>query len=271
MRISRRDFFKTAARWALGLASITVVPDVLRNLLGITRPVEAFPGAKPDEYEWDKHLWGFVVNINKCIGCGRCVVACKLENHVAWEPRYNRTWVERYVFTKSGEISVDSPNAGRDGFKPLEHPPEDIRKSSFVPKLCNQCENPPCVQVCPVGATFKTKDGVVLVDQERCIGCGYCIQACPYGARYLVPDAKDTPSGQIHVADKCNWCYHRITKGLNPACVEACPVGARVFGDLLDYESPVMQLLSRNNVGVLKADLGTKPKVFYIGMEEGMR
>ena len=271
MRIYRRDFLRTAARWALGLASLTVVPDVLRNLLGITRFVQAAPVTASNGYDAKQHLWGFVVDINKCIGCGRCVVACKQENHVPWEPEYNRTWVERYVYTKSGKVLVDSPKAGRDGFKPLESPPKDIRKSSFVPKLCNQCENPPCVQVCPVGATFKTQDGVVLVDQERCIGCGYCVQACPYGARYLVPDAKETPSGQTHVADKCTWCYHRTTKGMNPACVEVCPVGARIFGDLYDNESPIMQVLKQNHIGVLKPDLGTKPKVFYIGMEEGVR
>jgi len=108
-----------------------------------------------------------------------------------------------------------------------------------------------------------TKDGVVLVDYKYCIGCRYCIQACPYGARYLHPKER--------VADKCTWCYHRITKGLHPACVEVCPVGARVFGDLRDPRSPVRKLLREERVYVLKPDLGTRPKVFYIGIDIGVR
>jgi len=119
------------------------------------------------------------------------------------------------------------------------------------------------VQVCPVGATYKTKDGVVLIDRARCIGCRYCIQACPYGARYLDP--------RYHVVDKCTWCYHRITKGLLPACVEVCPVGARVFGDLRDPESPVRKIIQAERVNVLKPDLGTKPQVYYVGLQEGVR
>ncbi|MEK7777648.1 MAG: 4Fe-4S dicluster domain-containing protein, partial [Chloroflexota bacterium] len=142
-----------------------------------------------------------------------------------------------------------------------------IAQSFFVPKLCNQCDNPPCVQVCPVGATYKTKDGIVLVDQKRCIGCRYCIQACPYGARYLVPSHADvTPQGQTGVADKCTWCYHRITKGLLPACVEACPVGARIFGDMRDPDSAPRKALRDARVYTLKPALGTKPKVYYIGL-----
>ena len=103
---------------------------------------------------------------------------------------------------------------------------EDIDKAFFVPKLCNQCENPPCVQVCPVGATYQTPDGVVLVDRTWCIGCGYCIMGCPYGVRFFHP--------VYHTAEKCNFCYHRITKGLKTACVEACPFGARQIGNLKD-------------------------------------
>ncbi len=107
-----------------------------------------------------------------------------------------------------------------------------------------------------------TNDGVVLVDQEHCIGCGYCIQACPYGARFFLPDK--------NIIDKCTWCYHRIHKGLVPACVEVCPVEARVFGDLWDPESPVRKILAERRIYVLKPDLGTEPKVYYIGFEKGV-
>ena len=128
-----------------------------------------------------------------------------------------------------------------------------------MPKLCNHCDNPPCVQVCPVGATFKTEDGVILVDDQYCVGCRYCIQACPYGARYLHPDTK--------TADKCTFCYHRITKGLLPACVNVCPTGARNFGDLNDTESEVYKILRGPGVlTVLKKDMGNFPALYYKGL-----
>ncbi len=216
--------------------------------------------ASSEDYDWDAHQWGFVVNTEACIGCGRCVKACKIENNVPMQPHTNRTWVERYVIDEKGEAHVDSPDAGINGFDDTaqKYPGMQIEQSFFVPKLCNQCENPPCVQVCPVAATYKTKDGIVLIDQNRCVGCRYCIQACPYSARYFHPEKG--------VADKCTWCYHRITKGLDPACVEVCPVGARKFGNLKDPESPIKELIKNHRAGVLKPDLGTRPKVSYIGL-----
>ncbi len=116
-----------------------------------------------------------------------------------------------------------------------------------MPKLCNHCTHPACVQVCPIGATYKTEDGVVLIDHEYCIGCRYCVQACPYGARYF--------NEEKGVSDKCTWCYHRITKGLQPACVEVCPVGARVFGDRKDKQSPISLFIRNNRVQVLRPEI----------------
>lgn len=202
--------------------------------------------------------YAMAIDVNKCIGCGRCAAACKAENKVIDSPHYVRTWVERYVVPTEGETRVDSPNAGIDGFP--DQPPVDTLKTFFVPKLCNHCANPPCVQVCPVGATFQTKDGVVLVDEKYCVGCRYCIQACPYGARYLHPEKQ--------VADKCTFCYHRITKGLLPACVEVCPTGARVFGDLNKRSSPIQRVLRFNPIMSLKAELNTRPKVFYANADQ---
>ncbi len=272
--ISRRDFIKIGAEGLVGGIVVYSIPSLLRNLMPTGGVNKALAATYPAEYDWEKHYWGFVCDNEKCIGCGRCVVACKLENRVPWEPEYNRTWVERYVITEDGEIFVDSPNAGRDGFEAeymnLKYRDAEVRKSFFVPKLCNQCDNPPCVTVCPVGATYITEDGVVLVNQEHCIGCRYCIQACPYGARFMLPDFSTTHSGQVRVVDKCTWCYHRIHKGLLPACVEACPVGARVFGDLRNPESPVRKILTEKRVYVLKPALGTEPKVYYIGFEKGV-
>lgn len=217
--------------------------------------------------------WAFLVDTYKCVGCGFCVKACKLENDVPYEANATRTWVERYILTKKGEVLIDSPKGARDGFTSSrvqvgkdtyrEVKPDEIAKAFFVPKLCNQCENPPCVQVCPVGATYQTEDGVVLVDRKWCIGCGYCIMACPYGVRFFHP--------VYRVADKCNFCYHRISQGMKPACVEACPFGARLIGDLNNPDDPVTQYIMTQRVSVLKEDYGTKPQVYYVGLSKEVR
>ncbi len=141
--------------------------------------------------------------------------------------------------------------------------PDDIEKAFFVPKLCNQCDNPACVQVCPVGATYQTNDGVVLIDRDWCIGCGYCIMACPYGVRFFHPVHK--------VADKCNFCYHRISKGMEPACVECCSFGARRIANLKDPDDPVTKIITTERVAVLKDEYGTKPHVFYLGLDANVR
>ncbi len=213
-------------------------------------------------YNPNEHLYGMGIDVAKCIGCGRCADACKNENDVPREPFYFRTWVERYVITPNGETLVDSPNGGIDGFPPVA-PEKGILRTFFVPKLCNHCEDAPCVQVCPVGATFSTEDGVVLVDKDYCVGCRYCVQACPYGARFVDPRSK--------TAEKCTFCYHRITKGLQPACVEVCPTGARIFGDLRQRSSPLIRFQRFRKLHTLKAHLNTKPKVFYADLDEEVR
>jgi tetrathionate reductase subunit B len=254
-RVSRRSF-------AAGAVSSLAAVALVYRLPGLLGPRSDSLGTA--EHQQD---WVFVVDLRRCIGCGRCVVACKQENNVPPEPEYTRTWVERYVVTADEQVLVDSPEAGMKGFAAPEYNEQyegvDIARSFYVPKLCNQCERPPCVQVCPVSATYKTPEGVVLVNRDRCIGCRYCIQACPYGARYLDP--------REGVADKCTWCYHRITQGRLPACVEACPVQARLFGSLSERDSSVSQALARFKYDVLKPELGTRPQVRYIGMEEGVR
>ncbi|MBI4518513.1 MAG: 4Fe-4S dicluster domain-containing protein [Deltaproteobacteria bacterium] len=205
-----------------------------------------------------KPFYGMGVDIDKCIGCAKCMEACKIENEVPAEPFFFRTWVERYVIKRDGSVAVQSIGTATNPSAEAVSEKEILR-SFFVPKLCNQCANPACVQVCPVGATFQTEDGVVLVDDKRCIGCRYCIQACPYGARYLHPEKK--------TADKCTFCYHRISKGLLPACVEVCPTQARVFGDVNSVASPLARLKRMNKVHVLKPHLNTEPKVYYANLD----
>ena len=149
-----------------------------------------------------------------------------------------------------------------NGFGPA-HPATGARKSFFVPKLCNHCKFTPCTQVCPVGASYTTRDGVVMVDRKHCIGCGYCVQACPYGSRYIDPES--------HTADKCTWCYHRITRGMNPACVQACPKGARLFGDRMRENDPVFEMVETRPVHILQPEFLTKPQCYYLGADKEVR
>jgi tetrathionate reductase subunit B len=221
------------------------------------------PEAAPN-YRTAEHWWGMTIDIEKCIGCGNCVRACKEENDVPREPFYFRTWVERY-HVPEGDIErpqVDSPNGGYDGF-PEKYRSGDGSKSFFVPKLCNHCAHSPCVQVCPVGATFESPDGVVLVDKTYCLGCRYCVQACPYGCRFIDPRTK--------TVDKCSLCYHRITKGLTTACCETCPTEARVLGDLKNPKDPIHEFLRTHKVQVLKPQMATGSKVFYNGLDGSVR
>jgi tetrathionate reductase subunit B len=222
------------------------------------------------DYDWTKHQWAFGVDATKCIGCLRCVEACKRENHVPANAHQFRTWVERYAYLEGEEqVRIDSQqdpvnieaSGSEKGYRfANRYKDAKVEKAFFVPKLCNHCTHPACVQVCPTGATYRTKDGVVLIDHEYCIGCRYCVQACPYGARYF-----DEERG---VSDKCTWCYHRITKGLEPACVEVCPVGARVFGDTRDKQSPISLFIRNNRVQVLRPESGNAPNVFYVGIDK---
>jgi tetrathionate reductase subunit B len=231
------------------------------------RAIDAVLAGQPEaasNYKLTDHWWAMAIDVEKCIGCGNCVRACKEENGVPKEPFYFRTWVERY-HVPEGDIEhpeVDSPNGGYDGFRE-KYRAGDGSKNFFVPKLCNQCAHSPCVQVCPVGATFESPDGVVLVDKKYCLGCRYCVQACPYGCRYIDPEKK--------VVDKCTLCYHRITKGLTTACCEACPTGSRQLGDLKNPRDPIHDFLRAHKVQVLKPQMATGAKVYYNGLDGSVR
>ena len=177
--------------------------------------------------------YNFVIDLRKCVGCYACQVACKQENDVP-------------IGKFRAVVKVR-----QDGQYP------EVRWR-FLPVLCNQCDNPPCVKACPVpGATYKREDGLVLIDKEKCIGCDYCVAACPYGARYVWEDGK---------ADKCNYCVHLLDQGLTPACVRACMGKARAIGDINDPDGEVSRLLAQNKdrLAVRKPEFKTKPSVHYV-------
>jgi tetrathionate reductase subunit B len=253
MDSSRREFLFVGGKVLLMTAATAAALEHV--LAGTPEKVETYKAAD--------HWWAMLIDVTKCIGCGSCVRACKEENDVVNEPYYFRTWIERY-HVEGVDVDhpmVDSPNGGYDGFP--EKYEEGVGKTFFVPKMCNHCATSPCTQVCPVGATFETVDGVVLVDRNYCVGCRYCIQACPYGTRYMDP--------RTHVADKCTLCYHRITKGMLPACVEVCPTLSRQLADLKNPDDPIHEFLRTNPIQVLKPQMATGSKVYYNALDGSVR
>ncbi len=254
MMRDRRQFLVDSGRW---LVLTAAAASALEHVLAGTP--ETAPG-----YAMMDHWWGMAIDIDRCIGCGKCVAGCKTENDVPAEPFFFRTWVERYHVSPDDREHplVDSPNGGLDGFG-QRYRTDDGAKSFFVPKLCNHCAHSPCVQVCPVGATFESPDGVVLVDTSYCLGCRYCVQACPYGCRFIDP--------RTHTVDKCSLCYHRITRGLTTACCEVCPTGARQLADLKDPNDPIHDFLRTRTIHVLKPQMATGAKVYYADLDGAVR
>jgi Fe-S-cluster-containing dehydrogenase component len=250
----RREFLKEAGTWIVLTGAATLAWDAI---------VAGSPEDAPN-YTATNHWWAMLVDIDTCIGCGNCVRACKAENDVPLGDGMFRTWVERYqVHGEDLEHpKVDSPNGGYDSFPAIDIPGDDVRVF-FVPKLCNHCAHSPCTQVCPVGATFQSPDGVVLIDKARCLGCRYCVQACPYGCRFIDP--------RTHTADKCTLCYHRITKGLTTACSEVCPTGARKLVDLKDPKDPIHAFMKTHKIRVLKPEMATGAKVLYNDLDGSVR
>jgi molybdopterin-containing oxidoreductase family iron-sulfur binding subunit len=207
----------------------------------------------------DKKRFGMVIDTKRCIGCHTCAMACKVENNLPDGNWWNRT------LTVGGE-SMDTPSG--------EFPNVEM---GFVTLACQHCENPACVKVCPVGATYKDETtGIVMQDYDQCLGCRYCMVACPYtgvrvfnweepkyAAGFSVGSA-DIPVHQKNVVEKCMFCSHRLAKGRLPACVEACPARARRFGDLNDPESEVSQLLRKRSHFQLLAEKGTHSSVYFL-------
>jgi Fe-S-cluster-containing dehydrogenase component len=254
MNFERREFLRQSGQFLLLSAAASAAWEAI---------LAGHPETAPT-YKMADHWWAMWIDVGACIGCGTCVRACKEENDVPREPVYFRTWVERYRVRPDDpeHPAVDSPNGGYDAFTDTGDP-DPGAKHFFVPKLCNHCAHSPCVQVCPVGATFESPDGVVLVDKTYCLGCRYCVQACPYGCRFIDP--------RTNTVDKCTLCYHRVTKGLTTACCETCPTSARQLGDLKNPKDPIHQLLRDHAVHVLKPQMATGSKVYYNGLDGSVR
>lgn len=213
-------------------------------------------------------IFGYALDLSRCIGCRRCVYACVQENNQSRDVQIHYIRVLRM---KKGEFNLE---ASEHYYDPEKVPEEEF---FYLPVQCQQCENPPCVKVCPVKATYKEPDGIVVVDYNWCIGCRTCMAACPYRARKfnwkepVIP--KDEMNTKTHylgnrprmkgVVEKCTFCIQRTREGRYPACVEICPVGARKFGNLLDPNSEIRYILSNFRTFRLKEDLNTDPKFFY--------
>lgn len=181
--------------------------------------------------------YGFAIDLRKCIGCHACTIACKAEHDIP--VGVNRCWV-----------------------KTVERGTFPDTRRFFFPVLCNQCDAAPCVRICPTGALFKRRDGIVDLDGEACIGCRACMQACPYDQLFIDPNTR--------TAEKCNFCANRVENRLLPACVSVCPTECRVFGDLDDPASPLARLLAAEPVAVRKPEKGTRPKIFYVAADESV-
>ncbi len=222
--------------------------------------------------------FGYGLDLSRCIGCRRCVYACVGENNQSRDPQIH--WISVLRF-KRGEEWMDLENAEKY-YDPKLVPEEGY---FYMPIQCQQCEDSPCIKVCPTKATWKEPDGIVVVDYNWCIGCRYCMAACPYNARRFNWARPSIPKEEMNsdthylgnrprykgVVEKCTFCIQRTRSGRYPACVEVCPVGARKFGDLLDSKSEIRKIIKKRRVFRLKEDLNTIPKFYYFfGTHQGI-
>lgn len=288
--MSRRDFLKaTAAASTLavlaGCGSSAALEELLQKHFKTLTKSEIEEVIRRLEAEYAKTygkkftvsvkgplpgtLFGYGLDISRCIGCRQCVYACAKENNLSREPQVH--WIQ--VLEMEKEKGVDFLHAN------LYYDYDEVPREGhfYLPVACQQCKNPPCIKTCPVEATWMEPDGIVVVDYNWCIGCRCCMAACPYGARHFnwrkpkIPAAEMNPNTHYlgnrprykGIVGKCTFCIQRVREGRYPACVEVCPVGARKFGNLLDPDSEIRYILENKRVLILKEDLNTQPKFFY--------
>ena len=231
----RRGFLKTS----LGVAAVAIAPGMLLFDLAHGKP-EGVSG---------KVRWGMLIDTTQCkTGCNDCVTACNKENGLSGDNKpTDSQWIRK--------VELKDAGSGRE---------------LSLPMMCQHCENPPCVDVCPTTASFKRADGIVLVDKHRCIGCRYCMMACPYKARSFVHEplhdqSPDVPRGKGTV-EACTLCVHRVDQGMQPACADACPNRAILFGDLNDPQSEIAKKVRSVASVQVRADLRLNPGIRYHGL-----
>ncbi len=254
MKITRKDFLRLS-----GLSFLAAgAAGAARAIAGRGSSAEGRQAAAPVR-------WGMVVNLEKCRkeeGCDACIGACNTAHNIPHfsDPRHEVKWIWTEPFGTVFPFSQSGYAERSDVHLP-------------VPLMCNHCADPPCVHVCPTQATWKRDDGIVMMDWHRCIGCRYCMAACPYGSRsfnWLDPRPAiasinpDFPTRSKGVVEKCNFCEERLATGISPACVEACPEKALVFGNLADPDSEPRQLLRTRFAIQREPELGTGPSVYYL-------
>jgi molybdopterin-containing oxidoreductase family iron-sulfur binding subunit len=270
---------RPVARWAANLSLDEVLrrhykeltPEELAQILRrLEAEVQAQRGVTvhiDDVRPQEGVQFGYALNLTMCIGCRKCAEACHHENN--HDRRTNNSYI-RVLELEQGSFDLERGRADYDHAVPAPG-------KFYMPVQCHQCDNAPCVKVCPVEATWQEPDGIVVVDYDWCIGCRYCEAACPYHARRFNWAAPEIPADEINpdqaylsnrirpqgVVEKCTFCLHRTRRGRLPACLEACPTGARVFGNLLDPDSDIRWVLANKRVYVLKEELGTRPRFFY--------
>lgn len=247
--------------------SRTEMDAVLRRLEADTRDEYGAEVQIDDVRPLPGVQFGYALNLSICIGCRRCAEACHIENN--HDRPSNQSYI-RVLEIDKGTVDLAFSSTKYDHAVPR-------KDKYYMPVQCHQCDNAPCVSVCPIEATWKEPDGIVVVDYNWCIGCRYCEAACPYHARRFNWTKPQVPADEINpdqaylsnrirpqgVMEKCTFCLHRTRKGRLPACLEACPTASRVFGNLLDPESEIRWVLENKRVFVLKEDLGTQPRFFY--------
>jgi len=264
MSVDRRKFFKIAGLTALGLAGKPVFEVFAQG----EDPIDSIP-AVPEIGQSTGPLtarrWAMVVDIKKCLNegeCTDCIVACHAVHNV---PDFDN---------RKDEVKWIWKEPFHHAFHEQEHPylQEEVKHHPVL-VFCNHCDDPPCVKVCPTQATWKRDDGIVMMDQHRCIGCRYCVAGCPYGSRsfnwrdprpFITEINPNYPTRTRGVVEKCNFCAERLAVGKVPACVEACKAKAMTFGDLENADSEIRELLRERYTIRRKPGLGTNPEIYYI-------
>jgi len=250
----------SASESSEGTATLDGVDHIVEDNVAVNYPGRPVSYARPA----GDQSWAMVIDVNGCIGCRRCVYACVLENNIGRD--------SGFTYIKILEMDLGSTH--------IEHAKIDYEQAGnpdkwYLPVQCMQCAKPTCVYGCPVIATWKEPDGIVVMDYDKCIACRNCIVTCPYGARHFnwvhphVPESEinpDVPLEEKHgTVEKCHFCIQRTRNGGTTACTEACPVGARTFGDLKDPESAVSKILRSKRTFRLKEELGNEPLIWYVG------